>query len=48
MLGVTLAKDPNFPFTIEQIEKAITIMNEKFAKQNIEVLHKAIKDAKGA
>ncbi|MCK9546530.1 MAG: 2-oxoacid:acceptor oxidoreductase family protein [Sulfurospirillaceae bacterium] len=48
MLGITLAKDPNFPFTIEQIEKAITIMNEKFAKQNIEVLHKAIKDAKGA
>ncbi|NLC28097.1 MAG: ferredoxin oxidoreductase [Campylobacteraceae bacterium] len=46
MLGITLAKDSNFPFALKQIEEAITQMNAKLASQNIAVLHKAIKDAK--
>jgi indolepyruvate ferredoxin oxidoreductase beta subunit len=46
MLGATLAKDPNFPFTCKQIEDAITQINPKLAQQNIAVLHQAIKNTK--
>ena len=46
MLGVTLAKDPNFPFTCKQIEDAITQMNANLAHQNIQVLHQAMNDIK--
>ena len=47
MLGVTLARDPHFPFSQDNIEEAIRVMNPKVAEQNIGVLHLAIKDAKG-
>lgn len=47
MLGVTLAKDPHFPFSKDDIEEAIKIMNAKMADKNIEVLNKAINDAQG-
>ncbi len=46
MLGVSLAKDPNFPFTIKDIEEAIRVMNAKVADKNIAVLHKAIEDSR--
>lgn len=46
MLGVTLARDPHFPFSQENIEEAIRQMNAKMAPKNIEVLHQAIEDAK--
>lgn len=48
MLGVTLARDPHFPFTQENIEEAIKQMNAKMAEQNIKVLHQAMSDVKGA
>ncbi|MDD3324285.1 MAG: 2-oxoacid:acceptor oxidoreductase family protein [Sulfurospirillaceae bacterium] len=46
MLGITLAKDKNFPFSQSEIEQAITQMNAKAAPKNISVLHLAIADAK--
>ncbi|MDR1007382.1 MAG: 2-oxoacid:acceptor oxidoreductase family protein [Campylobacteraceae bacterium] len=45
MLGICLARAQNFPFTQEDIEKAIHVMNEKVADKNIIVLRQAIKDA---
>jgi indolepyruvate ferredoxin oxidoreductase beta subunit len=48
MLGATLALDPHFPFTCQEIEEAITQMNAKAAPKNIAVLHQGIDDAKGA
>lgn len=45
MLGITLASDKNFPFTQEEIEKALVAMNEKLAPKNIEVLRLAISRA---
>ncbi|MDR2635886.1 MAG: 2-oxoacid:acceptor oxidoreductase family protein [Campylobacteraceae bacterium] len=45
MLGISLAKAENFPFTQEDIEQAIHVMNEKVADKNIIVLRQAIKDA---
>ncbi len=47
MLGITLARDPHFPFTLDNIEEAIRQMNAKMADKNIEVLHQAIEDSKG-
>ncbi|MDR0408029.1 MAG: 2-oxoacid:acceptor oxidoreductase family protein [Campylobacteraceae bacterium] len=44
MLGVCLAKVQNFPFTQEDIEQAVHVMNEKVADKNIAVLRQAIKD----
>lgn len=44
MLGITLAKDENFPFTQKDIEEAIKIMNPKVADANIKVLRQAIND----
>jgi len=46
MLGVALARDPHFPFSLSDIEKAIEQMNAKMAPRNIEVLHKAIEDSR--
>lgn len=46
MLGIALARDPNFPFNQEEIENALTQMNAKMAQKNIDVLHVALADAK--
>ncbi len=46
MLGVSLAKDSNFPFNIKDIEEAIRVMNAKVADKNIAVLHQAIEDSR--
>ncbi len=46
MLGIVLEKVKYFPFTIEEIKKAIEDINPKFAKQNFDILEKAIKIAK--
>ncbi|WP_373035863.1 2-oxoacid:acceptor oxidoreductase family protein [Sulfurimonas sp.] len=46
MLGFALVNDKKFPFSIEEIKTAITQMNAKVAAQNIEILDKAMKDAK--
>ncbi|MDR0467519.1 MAG: 2-oxoacid:acceptor oxidoreductase family protein [Campylobacteraceae bacterium] len=45
MLGVVLAKIENFPFSQNEIEEAIRVMNKSVADENIAVLHKAIDDA---
>lgn len=45
MLGVVLAKVEDFPFSQNEIEKAIRLMNKNVANANIAVLHQAIKDA---
>jgi len=42
MLGITLAKVENFPFSVNEVKKAIKKINPKFAKQNFEILDKAI------
>lgn len=46
MLGLVLATCNDFPFTIEDIKEALEEFNPKIAKQNIEVLEKAIEDSK--
>ena len=46
MLGIVLAKVKDFPFSIEEVKKAIEEFNPKFAKQNFEILDKAIEYAK--
>lgn len=38
MLGVTLANVKDFPFTIQEVQDAITQMNPKVAEQNMKVL----------
>ena len=38
MLGITLAKVKDFPFSVEEVKQAITQMNAKVAQQNIEIL----------
>ena len=38
MLGITLAKVEDFPFSVEEVKQAITQMNAKVAQQNIEIL----------
>jgi len=38
MLGITLAKVKDFPFSVEEVRQAITQMNAKVAQQNIEIL----------
>jgi len=44
MLGVTLATVEEFPFGVEEIERALRQINAKVADQNIEILHHAIED----
>ncbi|MDD3343029.1 MAG: 2-oxoacid:acceptor oxidoreductase family protein [Sulfurospirillaceae bacterium] len=46
MLGVCIAKDAHFPFSLEQIEQAITQMNPKVAEKNIAVLHLGVNDSR--
>ena len=46
MLGIALANDKHFPFTVDEVKAAITQMNAKVAAQNIEILDKAMMDAK--
>lgn len=46
MLGACIAKDSRFPFTLEQIEQAITQMNPKVAEKNIAVLHLGMNDSR--
>ena len=46
MLGVCLTQDANFPFTLTQIEQAITQMNPKVAEKNIAVLHQGVNDSR--
>ncbi len=47
MLGVTLAKVENFPFSVDEIERALRQINAKVADQNIRVLHLGMRCAKG-
>jgi len=42
MLGVTLAKVKDFPFSVEEVKRAITQMNAKVAAQNMAVLDMAM------
>ncbi len=44
MLGVALKNEKNFPFTVEDVKKAIKKINPKLAEQNFEILEKAIKE----
>ncbi len=46
MLGVVLASVKDFPFSRKEVEDAITQMNAKVAKQNLEVLELGIESAK--
>ncbi len=46
MLGVALATVEDFPFSIEEIEKALRQINAKVAEQNIKILHLAINHIK--
>jgi len=46
MLGTALSKVENFPFTVEEVKKAITQMNAKVAAQNIKILELAMENAK--
>ena len=46
MLGITLAKVKDFPFSVEEVKQAITQMNAKVAQQNLEILDKAMIYAK--
>ena len=47
MLGVALASVKNFPFSVDEVKKAITQMNAKVASQNLEILELAMKEIKG-
>jgi indolepyruvate ferredoxin oxidoreductase beta subunit len=42
MLGVTLAKVDNFPFSTDEVKAAITQINPKVAKQNMQILDLAM------
>lgn len=46
MLGLVLVKCEDFPFCIDDVKEALREFNPKIAPQNIEVLEKAIADAK--
>ncbi len=46
MLGIALANVKDFPFSLDEVKKAIEEINPKFAKQNFEILDKAIKRSK--
>jgi len=45
MLGVAMAKEPNFPFTLDEMKQALRDFNAKIADQNIEVLMLGMSDA---
>jgi indolepyruvate ferredoxin oxidoreductase beta subunit len=46
MLGIALANDKNFPFSVDEVKTAITQMNAKVAEQNLQILDKGMSDAK--
>lgn len=46
MLGIILATIDNFPFTQDEIEDAIKVMNKNVADDNIKVLREAMFDIK--
>lgn len=46
MLGLVLAKCSDFPFSIDEVKEGLKQFNPKVAEQNIQVLEKAINDAK--
>jgi indolepyruvate ferredoxin oxidoreductase beta subunit len=46
MLGTCIAQDTHFPFSLTQIEQAITQMNPKVAEKNIAVLHLGVNDSR--
>ncbi len=45
MLGVALKNEPKFPFKTDEVKKAIKKINPKLAKQNFEILNKAINES---
>ena len=46
MLGLVLARCPQFPFTIDEVKEGLKVFNPKVAEQNIQVLDKALADSK--
>ncbi|WP_457562827.1 2-oxoacid:acceptor oxidoreductase family protein [Caminibacter pacificus] len=46
MIGITLAKIKDFPFSTQEVKEAIKEINPKFAAKNFEILDKAIEYAK--
>ncbi|MGM0533209.1 MAG: 2-oxoacid:acceptor oxidoreductase family protein [Campylobacterota bacterium] len=46
MLGVAMAKEHAFPFSLEEVKQALRDFNAKIADQNIEVLMQGYNDAK--
>jgi indolepyruvate ferredoxin oxidoreductase beta subunit len=46
MLGVAMANEPNFPFTLDEVTQALRDFNAKIAEQNIEVLMLGFNDAR--
>jgi indolepyruvate ferredoxin oxidoreductase beta subunit len=46
MLGVAMANEPHFPFTLDEVKQALRDFNAKIAEQNIEVLMLGFNDAR--
>ena len=46
MLGTALASVEDFPFSVDEVKKAITQMNAKVAEQNMKILDMAINNYK--
>ncbi|AZV46679.1 ferredoxin oxidoreductase [Nautilia sp. PV-1] len=46
MLGLTLARVKDFPFSIDEVKAAIEEINPKFAPQNFDILEKALEYGK--
>ena len=46
MLGIALATVENFPFSVDEVKKAITQINAKVAQQNLDILDLAMNSCK--